>query len=116
VDRSDKKSERQSAGTEAERRRVGTVVHDDRGNASVHWRDAPDDYERTKLEVLSEAGPTPRSERGCDPYFQRGTGSTLRAGGSGAGNEPRRRTDLRRLSEHIKLMRELEARKRDQHD
>lgn len=91
------------------------VVHDDRGNASVRWRDAPGDYERTKLELLNEGGPTPRSAQGCDPYFQRGVGNTLRSDGGGD-QQPRRRTDLRRLSEHIKLMRELEARKRDSHD
>ena len=94
------------------RRRVGTVVHDDRGNASVKWREAPDDYERTVLELLREQGATPRCEEGCNPYDQRGDGNTLRQHPAGV---PRpARTDLRRLSEHIKKMRELEARRRDQ--
>ena len=115
MDRSTKKTERPVTGTEAERRRVGTVVHDDRGNASVRWYDAPGDYARPKLELLNEGGPTPRSPQGCDPYFQRGSGNTLRSG-AGAGNKEPRRTDLRRLSEHIKLMRELQARKRDEHE
>jgi hypothetical protein len=79
----------------------------------VRWRDAPADYERTKLELLNDAGPSPRAEQGCDPYAQRGIGSTAR-GADDTASTARRRPDLRRLSEHIKLMRELEARKRDQ--
>ena len=112
MDESTKKPVRPSSSAEAQRRRVGTVVHDDRGNASVRWDDAPSDYERTKLELLNEAGPTPGSAQGCDPYAQRGTGTTLRSGSDTATTGTRPRTDLRRLSEHIKLMRELEARKR----
>jgi len=67
-------------------------------------------YQRTKLEVLDDAGPTPSSEQGCNPYAQRGAGSTLRA--PSEDTQRRTRTDLRKLSEHIKKMRELEARKR----
>jgi len=89
-------------------------VHDDRGNASVRWRDAPADYERPVLELVREQGPAPRSEEGCDPYSQRGLGTTLRELPPSA---PRRaRTDLRKLSEHIKRMRELEERKRADSD
>jgi hypothetical protein len=112
VDEPTKKPVRPSSSAEAQRRRIGRVVHDDRGNASVRWDDAPLDYERPKLELLNEAGPTPRSEHGCDPYAQRGSGATLRTGTDPATTGSRPRTDLRRLSEHIKLMRELEARKR----
>jgi hypothetical protein len=89
---------------EAQRRRVGRVVHDDRGNASVSWRDAPKDYARPVLEVLGEPGLSIKSEDSCDPYARRL--GTRKSGGTGA------RTDLRKLSEHIKKMRELEARKR----
>src|SRR5579862_3589678 len=38
----------------AERRRVARIVHDDRGNASVKWHDAPADYKRQVLELQSE--------------------------------------------------------------
>lgn len=100
-----------SSAQDAERRRIGKVIHDDRGNASVKWDDAPADYERTKLELVSDFGPTPRSEQGCNPYAQRGTGVTLRSTPERTARTTR--TDLRKLSEHIKLMRELEARKRD---
>lgn len=61
--------------------------------------------------MLSEFGPTPRSEQGCNPYAQRGAGVTVRTPPEPASRT--QRTDLRKLSEHIKLMRELEARKRD---
>lgn len=104
-----------AADADAERRRIGKVVHDDRGNASVRWDDAPADYERTKLELVSESGPTPRSEQGCNPYAQRGLGTTLHSAPSPSSARTTR-TDLRRLSEHIKQMRELEARKREDQD
>jgi hypothetical protein len=93
----------------AERRRIGTVVHDDRGNASVAWHDAPADYERPVLEVAgSSGGLSIKNEESFDPYARRGehrSGSTAKP--------PASRTDLRRLSEWIKMMRELEARKRE---
>jgi hypothetical protein len=88
---------------EAERRRIGTVVHDDRGNASVRWRDAPRDWERPVLEVLGDPKLTVKAEESYDPYARR----EARGGGTAT------RTDLRKLSEWIKLMRELEERKRN---
>ena len=100
---SKRKSAPPSAPQSSERRRIGTVVHDDRGNASVSWRDAPADYERPVLEVLGNPGLSVKSEESFDPYARRET----RKGG---GNTTR--TDLRRLSEWIKQMRELEERKR----
>lgn len=87
---------------QGERRRIGRVVHDDRGNASVSWRDAPADHERPVLEVLGESSLTLKNEETYDPYARR----ALRTGGGGG-----TRTDLRKLSEWIKMMRELEARK-----
>jgi hypothetical protein len=90
-----------------ERRRVGTVVHDDRGNASVEWRDAPADHERPVLEVLGENGLTVKTDEvSYDPYARH---RPLRAGAG-------KRTDLRKLSEWIKKMRELEERKRNGED
>lgn len=87
---------------EAERRRMGKVVHDERGNASVRWRDAPPDYERPVLEVLGNPNLTLKADESYDPYARRET----RGGGHTS------RTDLRKLSEWIKLMRELEERKK----
>ena len=87
-----------------ERRRVSTVVHDDRGNASVEWREAPANQERRVLELLGEDGLALKSDEvSYDPYARSGT----RRRGGGA------RTDLRKLSEWIKFMRELEERKRN---
>ena len=88
-----------------ERRRVGTIVHDDRGNASVEWHAAPvTEQERPVLEVLGEGNLTlKREEISYDPY------STHRTRAPGGG----KRTDLRKLSEWIKKMRELEERKRN---
>jgi hypothetical protein len=86
---------------EAERRRMGTVVHDERGNASVRWRDAPEDHERPVLEVLGNPKLTLKPDDSYDPYARRPT----RPDGNG------KRTDLRKLSEWIKLTRELEERK-----
>ena len=89
----------------SERRRVGTVVHDERGNASVEWRAAPTDQERPVLELLGEDGLALKSDEvSYDPYARSGT--HRRGGGT--------RTDLRKLSEWIKFMRELEARKRNE--
>jgi len=89
---------------QTERRRRATVVHDDRGNASIEWQAAPANQERPVLEVLGENGLSLKSDEvSYDPYSNR---SARKPGGGG-------RTDLRKLSEWIKLMRELEERKRN---
>jgi len=94
----------QDATAQAERRRIGKVVHDDRGNASVEWRAAPADHERQVLEVVGENGLTlKREEASYDPY------ACSRPRKAGAG----KRTDLRKLGEWIKQMRELEERRRN---
>jgi hypothetical protein len=95
----------QDAEPPAERRRIGRVVHDDRGNASVEWLAAPADHERQVLEVQSgdERLTLRTEERSYDPYAR----NRPREAGRGT------RTDLRKLSEWIKMMRELEERRRD---
>ena len=93
--------------TPAERRRIGTVVHDDRGNASVEWRAAPANHERPVLELQGEQQLTLETgETSYDPYAL----NRPRQGGGG------RRTDLRKLGEWIKKMRELEERRRNEGD
>lgn len=112
-------SEKKKLGTEAtpdaERRRVGTVAHDERGNAFVKWRDAPADHERPMLEILGEGSLALKKEDiSYDPYAR-----TRAARESAPLRKPTggtTRTDLRRLSEHIKLMRALEERKRNGDD
>ncbi len=81
------------------------IVHDDRGMASVEWHDAPAGEERPVLEILGNPQLALQSEESCDPY-SRHTAS-LPKPNPGATT----RTDLRKLSEWIKMKRELEARK-----
>ena len=88
---------------DAERRRIVTVVHDDRGNASVRWDDAPADYQRPVLELAGDSAPASKPEEGFNPYAPGATPSTGTT----------TRTDLRKLSEWIKLMREIEEGKRN---
>jgi hypothetical protein len=92
----------QNAMPEAERRRIAKVVHDERGNASVRWRNAPADYQRPVLRILGDAGLTLKNDETYDPYARARPRT-----GSGNG----KRTDLRKLSEWIKQMRELEGSK-----
>jgi hypothetical protein len=94
----------QDATPPTERRRVGKVVHDDRGNASVEWRAAPAHQERQMLEVQGEDRLTLKTDETCyDPYARN---RPLKGRGG-------KRTDLRKLGEWIKKMRELEERRRD---
>ena len=90
-----------------ERRRIGRIVHDDRGNASVDWLDAPADYPRDVLEIEGEqpaALSIQTAPRTFNPYER----NTL-PGSKGTGTT---RKDLKKLSEWIKMMRELEEKKR----
>lgn len=88
-----------------ERRRLGRIVHDDRGNASVEWRDAPADYERPVFEI-QDAPLSIKSEETFNPYERPHAAVPARK----TGTQPRK--DLRKLSEWIKMMRELEERKK----
>jgi hypothetical protein len=100
-----------------ERRRLSKVVHDHKGNASVVWYDAPADYERPVFEIEGPRQPPHSPKRTSDtgslaieagdthnPYTR--TPASEHKRGSGA------RTDLRKLSAWIKLMRQLEESKR----
>jgi len=72
VSENKKRFGREQAQSPDERRRIGTVVHDDRGNASVEWRAAPTDHERPVLEVLGEDGLTLKTEEASyDPYARK---------------------------------------------
>jgi hypothetical protein len=107
-----------------ERRRIGHIVHDDRGSASVEWRDAPDDHERPVFEIEKSNG----SDRG-DSKLRRGFEPTLEVrdddtfnpydrkpdtfGGNPAANAKGGKRDLKKLSEWLKLMRAMEERKKN---
>jgi hypothetical protein len=100
------------------RRRISRIVHDHKGNATVEWLDAPADYERQKFEI---EGATPAAA----PKHGLKTGSLaiqnddshhpyMRIPESERNRTPGQKTDLRKLSAWIKMMRSLEeAKKRD---
>jgi hypothetical protein len=106
------------------RRRIGQIVHDDRGAASVEWRDAPPDHGRQKLEIEE----TRSSGRG-DSKLRKGLSLEVQnedtfnpydrkpdtfAGQPGAPAGPKgSKRDLKKLSEWLKLMRAMEERKKN---
>ena len=100
-----KTTEADSGGTERDRRRIGTIVHDDRGMASVEWQDAPAGLERPVLQVLGDPPFAVKDDASYDPYARH----TATVPGTARGNTTR--TDLRKLSEWIKMKRALEERK-----
>ncbi len=86
-----------------ERRRLSRVRHDDRGNAYVEWVDAPAELvHRPKFEIQRE--PEEWQRNAGDPYANP-AGAARKSGNT-------TRTNLRQLSEWIKMMRDLEERKR----
>jgi hypothetical protein len=105
---SDRHETRGQAMGNSERRRIGRIVHDERGNASLDWRDAPADYRRPVLEIESESSglAIQKAPRTFDPYACATPPGPKKAAAAGP------RKDLRKLSEWIKLMRDLEERKR----
>lgn len=102
-------------GESANRRRLGRVVHDDRGCASVEWQDAPENYVRpvleledgastkTRLKTLRNQTPLSIAKQDAFNPYQRSAPHGPTEGGS--------RRDLRNLSKWIKMMREIEERK-----
>ena len=101
---------RKTLDSSGERRRFSRVRHDDRGNAYVEWVDVPADLvKRPKLEIQGESTELQLEapQTSCDPYSNHAGAARTR----GSGNTSR--TDLRKLSEWIKMMRELEERRRD---
>jgi hypothetical protein len=111
----------------SERRRIGQIVHDDRGSASVEWRDAPDDYERQVFE-LEERNASARGDsklrRGFEPKLEVRNDDTFNpydrkpdtSGGNPAAGAPAGKggkRDLKKLSEWLKLMRAMEERKKN---
>ena len=89
-----------------ERRRVARIVHDDRGNATVNYYDAPADYQRQVLELESDPRrlAVQKAPRTFNPYECATLPETKKAAGP--------KKDLKKLSEWIKMMRDLEERKR----
>jgi hypothetical protein len=98
------------AADSADRRRFGKIVRDDRDTASVEWVDAPSDFERVPLSL---EGTMPKAKKlahgGWNPYE---TNSPNKPKAAGAKDQRPVKRDLRKLSEWIKQMRELEQRKK----
>jgi hypothetical protein len=105
----------QGTGESSNRRRLGRVVHDDRGCASVEWQDAPQNCVRpvleledgarttTRLKALRDKAPLQLAKQDAfNPYQRSAPDSPTQAG---------TRRDLRQLSKWIKLMREVEEKK-----
>jgi hypothetical protein len=96
-----------SAVNNTERRRFGKIVRDDRDTAIVEWVDAPPDYDRPTLSIEGTLPPGPkRAQGGYNPYETIAPNRAL-----DPDKRPAKR-DLRKLSEWIKQMRELEERKK----
>ncbi len=91
-----------------ERRRLGRVVHDERGNAHVEWVDAPAGTDRPQLS-LEETQTTRKPEHGYNPY-EKGAHASQKHREEPPARPAKR--DLRKLSDWIKQMRELEERRR----
>jgi hypothetical protein len=95
-----------------ERRRMGRIVHDERGAASLEWHDAPDDYERPVFRIEGSGVKEPlsvRNEDSFNPYDRTPDKSAPLAGRPVKSGGKR---DLRKLGEWMKLMREMEERKK----
>lgn len=103
---------------------MGRIVHDDRGNAKLEWQAVPDDrsvrLDRIELALADDA--TGRQPKLAVEDYRRsaGTNPYNRVASAGATDPdatlPRSsntRRDLRKLSEWIKLKRELDERKLD---
>jgi hypothetical protein len=95
-----------SSASDAERRRIGRIVADERGNKTLSWYDAPADYKRDVLEIEGEPGvlTIKKAAPTFDPYAR---GELPQAKKAAA---PKK--DLKKLSEWIKLMRDMEERKK----
>lgn len=107
------------ASVEFPRRRLGRIVHDERGQASMEWEalDARDSGRapRQKLQVMDDAQLAelrPQSNRvsslaaGADPYDLGVTARVKKL------QRPRTPEDMRRLNEWIKQKRAVEEKRR----
>lgn len=114
-DKSTKDSASPGDANASERRRLGRVVHDDRGSASVEWHDAPDDYERPVFRVAGTGVKDPLTIKNDDTFnpYDRVPDSSPSMGGDTSKSGKR---DLKKLSAWLKLMREMEERKKNGQD
>ena len=110
------KPDQSDTGTTAQRRRLAKIVHDDRGAASVEWHDAPNGSDqRPVLELEDPTIARNAKVRGGIEVLHIKNEETFNPYERLPDNRRKEhaRRDLRKLSEHIKLMRELEERKKN---
>lgn len=102
------------------RRRLGRIVHDERGQASVEWERLDGDEARAPrvaLSIVEDTSPTARSLRmsstagGVNPY-DRGVEARRDAGNA----RTRSPADLRKLDAWIKQRRAVEALRKQNED
>jgi hypothetical protein len=125
--------DKQDSRSDLERRRIGQIVHDDRGSASVQWHDAPLDHERQKFEIENTRGSGRGDtklrgglqlevrnddtfnpyDRGADTFSGRPGMPNGPQGGQGSPGGKGGKRDLKKLSEWLKLMRAMEERKKN---
>ena len=106
-------------------RRVGQIVHDERGSASVEWRTAPSNYDRPVFEIERNSTPSRGDAHlrngfelrvetkppSFNPYDKQG--DTFRGRGLDPVAPPKSgKRDLRKLSEWIKTMKAMEERQK----
>ena len=107
------------ATSQSERRRISRIVHDDRGTASVEWRDVPDDFDidRPVFTVEGTGIRKPieiKQDDSFNPYDRVPDSSPVPDDTLGATRSGKR--DLKKLSAWLKLMREMEERKKNGED
>ncbi len=107
---------REAENTPFPRRELGRIVHDERGTASMEWVAVSRGQPRQVLEIVEDPGRgKPLAPRGAnDPGsgFNPYASAVPDAPGVAAREAPRKPRDLRKLGEWMKMMRELEARKK----
>lgn len=112
--------ESEPSSVEFPRHRLGRIVHDERGQASVEW-ERVDSHQarapRVALSIVEDPSPTARSLRlssmagGVNPYDR---GVEIRR--ADEASKPRKPSDLRKLDAWIKQRRAVEALRKDSDD
>ena len=104
-------------------RRVSRIVHDHKGNARVEWIDAPAELTRDRpvLEIERKQNAAPRQTIGMGSLALEETAVDLhnpymRIPEVERKRVPGQRTDQRKLSAWIKMMRSLEEAKKNRDD
>lgn len=97
-----------------QRRKLGRIIHDERGTTTMEWALEDSNAERVVLQILE--GPLQQAGNSFEPSYARAPDAPLAMLPYGQPDTlevepvaPRRPKDLRKLGEWIKLTRKLEA-------